>query len=97
MPDETDWAKGKTCRVVLESHVLRHGTMGGLSAQTPKKSFVPDATLVSSRVGTTQWMRATGKRMAGQLLDRGSDQQDAAEMEYAETPEKHHITVAQHP
>lgn len=55
MPDETDCSKGKTCRVVLESHALGHGSMGGLSAQTPRKSFfVPDATLVSSRVGTTQ-------------------------------------------
>lgn len=97
MPDETDCSKGKTCRVGLESHALRHGTTGGFSAQTPRKSIVSDATLVSSRVGTTPWMRATGKRVAGQLQDGGSDQQNAAEMEYAETPEKHHITVARIP
>lgn len=34
--------------------------------------------------------------MAGQLQGGVSDQWDAAEMEYAETPEKPHITVAQH-
>ena len=35
--------------------------------------------------------------MAGQLQDAGSDQRDAAKMEYTETLEKSHNIVAQHP
>lgn len=35
--------------------------------------------------------------MAGQLQDAGSDQRDAAKVEYAETLEKSHIAVAQRP
>lgn len=62
MPDETDCSKDKTCRVVLESHALGHGTyVGGFSTQTPRRGFIPDVTLVSSRMGTTPWMRATRK------------------------------------
>lgn len=35
--------------------------------------------------------------MAGQLQDAGSDQRDAAKMEYTETLEKSNNIVAQHP
>lgn len=35
--------------------------------------------------------------MAGQLQDGGSEQQNAADTEHAEAPEKPHVTVAQHP